>query len=161
MRSRPRRPPHLLFEIFKIKLSFYVRVVQISFSIWNKIFDVRVEILLTCEKHLYMNQSLFGSRLLYLKCLFQARTVVYWVWLFCLCSYDISIRISNSSDNFFGCCCFFLNSFFFIRVFLDSGQSFTNGSNFHDIFPGNNKMLSYKTAFKNFYRNQFCLFFLK
>ena len=82
--------PHLLFEIFKIKLSFYVRVVQISFSIWNKIFDVRIGILLTCEKHLYMyqsldlgtpeaymNQSLFGSRLLSLKCLFQARTVVY------------------------------------------------------------------------------------
>ena len=27
--------PHLLIEIFKIKLSFYARVVQISFSIWN------------------------------------------------------------------------------------------------------------------------------
>ena len=69
--------PHLLFEIFKIQLSFYVRVVQISFSIWNKIFDVMVWILLTCEKHLYMNQSLFGSRLLSLKCVFQARAVVY------------------------------------------------------------------------------------
>ena len=41
--------PHLRFEIFKVKPSFYVRVAQISFSIWNKIFDVRVEILLTCE----------------------------------------------------------------------------------------------------------------
>ena len=39
--------PHLLFEIFKRKLSFYVRVVQISFSIWNKIFDVRIGILQT------------------------------------------------------------------------------------------------------------------
>jgi hypothetical protein len=44
--------PHLLFEIFKIKPSFYVRVAQISFSIWNKICYVRVGILLTCEKHL-------------------------------------------------------------------------------------------------------------
>jgi hypothetical protein len=44
--------PHLLFEIFKIKPSFYVRVAHISFSIWNQRFDVRVEIMLTCEKHL-------------------------------------------------------------------------------------------------------------
>jgi hypothetical protein len=29
--------PHLLFEIFKIKDRLYVRVAQISFSIWNKI----------------------------------------------------------------------------------------------------------------------------
>ena len=44
--------PHLLFEKFKTKPRFYVRVAQISFSIWNKIFYVRVGILLTCEKHL-------------------------------------------------------------------------------------------------------------
>ena len=73
----PTTAPHLQFEIFKIKLSFYVMVVQISFSFLNKIFDVRVGILLTCEKHLYMNPSLFGSRLLSLKCLLQARAVVY------------------------------------------------------------------------------------
>jgi hypothetical protein len=84
--------PHLLFEIFKIKPSFYVSVAQISFSIWNKICYVTVGILLTCENHLswrhhldvdlgspgaYMNPSLFGSRLLSLKCVFQAVMVVY------------------------------------------------------------------------------------
>ena len=44
--------PHLLFEIFKIKPILYVRVVQILFSIWNEIFYMRVEILLTGEKPL-------------------------------------------------------------------------------------------------------------
>ena len=44
------------------------------------------------------------------------------------------------------------------RISTDSGQSFTIGSNFYDIFPGNNKMLSYKTIFKNLHQHRFVYF---